>query len=176
MPLALAETPRVEGTDHILRLIPNRSSERRPPAPLHELRATARKLDKAHTPVYEADAQSAFRLWEGLLFGLWTLVDCFDTDDRWFIIVRSNVPRSGRRRGLTKRERQVAMGAALGESSKATGYRLGISPSRVSALLKASMRKLGVKTKAQLIITARILSTQHGCTLSSSAHGRSSDG
>jgi DNA-binding CsgD family transcriptional regulator len=52
------------------------------------------------------------------------------------------------------------MGAALGESSKLTGYRLGISPSRVSTLLRAAMRKLDVRTKAQLVVMVRVLVSQ----------------
>jgi DNA-binding CsgD family transcriptional regulator len=38
-----------------------------------------------------------------------------------------------------------------GDSMKLIGYRLGISKGSASAALKRSMRKLGVKTRAQLI-------------------------
>ncbi|MBW2552410.1 MAG: helix-turn-helix transcriptional regulator, partial [Deltaproteobacteria bacterium] len=41
--------------------------------------------------------------------------------------------------------------AALGESGKLIGYRLGISTSRVSAVLKDAMRKLRVHTQAELV-------------------------
>ena len=124
------------------------------------LRAAAREID--HTPriLRHADAERALGLWEGLLRGRWTLVDWFDADGRRFIIARQNPPHQGYPRGLTKREREVALSAALGESSKATGYHLGISPSRVSALLKAAMRKLGVRTKAQLVVMVRVLHGQ----------------
>ena len=57
-------------------------------------------------------------------------------------------------------EHEVAVAAALGESSKLTGYRLGISPSRVSTLLKGVQRKLGVRTKAQLVVMVRLLDYQ----------------
>ena len=91
------------------------------------------------------------------------MVDWFDSDGRRFIIAKLDATKRGCARGLTNRERQVALSAALGESNKVTGYRLGISPSRVSALLKAAMRKLGVRTKVQLVVMVRILTSQsHG--------------
>lgn len=92
-------------------------------------------------------------------------MDWFDSDGRRFIIARSNPRRHGSPRGLTDRERQVVLSAALGESSKLTGYQLGISPSRVSALLKTAMGKLGVRTKAQLVVMVRLLDTEQSETL-----------
>jgi len=128
-----------------------------PPLPPRELlRAAAQQLDQSR-PVPGEDAARAIRLWEGLLRGQWTLVDWFDSDGRRFIIARVNPPSHGQRRGLTTRERQVTLSAALGESNKVTGYQLGLSPSRVSALLKTAMHKLGVRTKAQLVVMVRIL-------------------
>lgn len=89
------------------------------------------------------------------------MVDWFDSGGRRIIIVKAT-PFSGRRpRRLTLRERQVALSAALGESSKATGYRLGISPSRVSALLRGTMRKLGVRNKSELVVLVRLLGAHH---------------
>jgi DNA-binding CsgD family transcriptional regulator len=35
------------------------------------------------------------------------------------------------------------------------GYRLGLSKSRVSMLLRSAMRKLGVRTRSQLVIKLR---------------------
>lgn len=125
------------------------------------LRAAARQLDRSPDILRHSDADRAIRVWEGLVRGRWTLVDWFDADGRRFIIAKLNPRRVGVPRGLTTRERQVALSAALGDSSKATGYQLGISPSRVSALLKAAMRKLGVRSKAQLVVMVRVLNGQH---------------
>ncbi len=125
------------------------------------LRTAARQLDRSPDILRHGDADRAIRLWEGLVRGRWTLVDWFDADGRRFIIAKLNPQRDGVPRGLTARERQVALSAALGESSKSTGYQLGISPSRVSALLKAAMRKLGVRSKAQLVVMVRVLNSQH---------------
>jgi len=41
--------------------------------------------------------------------------------------------------------------AVMGHSNKIIAYRLGLSTSRVSLLLRNAMRKLGTRTRAQLI-------------------------
>ena len=127
-------------------------SERRTP-----LREAALRLDRTPRAVGKSETVRALLLWEDLVRGRLTLVDWFDVDGRRFILVKPNTVRSGCACGLTAREQEVAMGAALGESSKLTGYRLGISPSRVSTLLRAAMQKLGVRTKAQLVLMVRVL-------------------
>ena len=56
-----------------------------------------------------------------------------------------------RARGLTEREAQVCTYVSLGESNKLISYRLGVSQPLVSAALKSAMRKLGVRTRPQLV-------------------------
>jgi DNA-binding CsgD family transcriptional regulator len=70
-------------------------------------------------------------------------------------------------RGLNKREAQVATYAATGDSSKLIGYRLGLSQSYVSRLLNDAMRKLGVKTQAQLVAKLHTLSPSPSAARSS---------
>lgn len=115
------------------------------------IREAARMIDKARGPLRRHDPNEALRMWKGLVRGKWTLVDWFDSDGRRFLLAKPNTPRTKDPRGLTEREAQVATYAALGETSKIIGYRLGLSPSYVSRLLQTSMRKLGVKTQAQLV-------------------------
>jgi len=115
------------------------------------------RLDRARGTLGKSDSARALLLCEGLVRGRLSLVDWFDVDGRRFILVKPNTVKAGCASGLTTREQQVVMGAALGESSKLAGYRLGISPSRVSTLLSGAMRKLGVRTKAQLVVMVRVL-------------------
>jgi DNA-binding CsgD family transcriptional regulator len=129
-------------------------------APLAMLRQAALRLDGARRALRATDTERALLLWEGLVRGRLTLVDWFDADGRRFILLKLNDHKPGCGCGLTAREYEVAMAAALGESSKLTGYRLKISPSRVSTLLTAAKRKLGVRTKAQLVIMVRLLENQ----------------
>ena len=115
------------------------------------IRRAAQRVDKARGPLRRSDPEEALRLWKGLVRGKWTLLDWFDADGRRFIIAKPNAPRVLDPRGLTEREAQVVAYAATGESNKIIGYRLGLSPSYVSRLLSSAMRKLGVKTQAQLV-------------------------
>ena len=124
------------------------------------LRDAALGLDRAGRELGKTGSDRMLQPWEGLVRGRLTLLDWFDADGRRLILVKLNASKSGCACGLTVRECEVAMSAALGESNKVTGYRLGISPSRVSTLLKATMQKLGVRTKAQLVVMVRALGNE----------------
>jgi DNA-binding CsgD family transcriptional regulator len=115
------------------------------------IRDAAVRVDRARSKLRQADPEQALEAWQGLVRGRWSLVDWFDTDGRRFVLAKPNAPNIGDPRGLTEREAQVATYAALGESGKIIGYRLGLSTSSVSTLLKSAMRKLSVKTQAQLV-------------------------
>jgi DNA-binding CsgD family transcriptional regulator len=116
------------------------------------LREVAQRLDKARGRAGRQDPDGALEVWQGLLRGRWSLVDWFDTDGRRYIVVVPNAPDCGDPRGLTEREHQVAMLSARGESAKVIGDELGVSRQRVSQLLRQVMRKLGVRTHAQLVL------------------------
>lgn len=88
------------------------------------------------------------------------MVEWFDTDDRRYMLAVPNAPRVMDPRGLTKRESQVVAYAALGDSHKLIAYRLGISRTRVSGALGSAMRKLKVKTQAQLVAKLHALAAE----------------
>jgi DNA-binding CsgD family transcriptional regulator len=119
------------------------------------LREAAIRVDKARSKLRKQEGEQALEVWQGLVRGRWSLVDWFDSDGRRFIVVIPNAPGLGDPRGLTEREHQVATYVARGESGKLIGYRFGISRQRVSLLLKSAMRKLGVKTQAELVVRMR---------------------
>lgn len=121
------------------------------------IREAARVVDKARGPLRRSDPEEALRLWQGLVRGRWTLVDWFDTDGRRFVLARPNSPGVGDPRGLSGLEAQVATYASRGESSKMICYRLGLSASYVSHLLRDAMRKLGAKTQPQLVERMRAI-------------------
>ena len=101
----------------------------------------------------------AIEIWKALVQGRWSTVDWFDTDGRRFILAIPNSPEVVDPRGLTERERQVVSYAAVGQTNKMIAYRLGLSTSRVSLLLRTAMRKLGTRTRAQLVQRIRELDT-----------------
>jgi DNA-binding NarL/FixJ family response regulator len=101
------------------------------------------------------DPDNALEIWKALVQGRWSMVDWFDTDQRRFVLAIPNSPDVTDPRGLSERERQVVTYAVLGHSNKIIAYRLGLSTSRISTLLRGSMRKLGFRTRAQLVTWMR---------------------
>lgn len=75
------------------------------------------------------------------------IVDRFERGGRWFIV---GVEQRGDA-ALTKRESQVVDAAIGGRSNKYIAYELGVSDSTVRVLLARAARKLGVRTRAELV-------------------------
>ena len=117
-------------------------------------RAAQRSGARAHRPrpADRAEAE-AVALWHSVVAGDWTIVEHFDSDGRRFIIARAT---SAARRGraaprLTRRERQVCARAALGESNKVIADCLRLSVSTVATLLSRAARRLGARSRLDLI-------------------------
>lgn len=89
------------------------------------------------------------------------MVDWFDTDGRRFVLAIPNPPEVTDPRGLTERENQVVGYAMLGDANKMIAYRLGLSRSRVSLLLRSAMKKLGLRTRAQMVRMVREFQALH---------------
>ena len=123
-------------------------------------RAAAVRYDWTFGNHRMSDSSEALRIWQGVVQGHCPVLDSFDAGGRHFVLIDANAHDSGRWPELTRREHQVVACASLGESRKATGYRLGISPCHVSSVLKSAMRKLGVKTQAQLVYLMRSFQQQ----------------
>jgi DNA-binding CsgD family transcriptional regulator len=123
------------------------------------LREAAVVMDRARGKMRNTDPQEALKIWKALVRGRWSMVDWFDTDGRRFVLALSNPPPIADPRGLTERESQVVAYAVLGQTNKLIAYRLGLSPSRVSALLRCAMRKLNVQTRVQLVLKMRQFQT-----------------
>jgi DNA-binding CsgD family transcriptional regulator len=122
-----------------------------------KLRAAAVRVDRARGKLRESDPEKALETWKALVWGRWSMVDWFDTDGRRFMLAIPNLPHITDPRGLTERENQVVGYAMLGDTNKMIAYRLGLSKSRVSLLLRSAMKKLGLRTRAQLVKTLREL-------------------
>jgi DNA-binding CsgD family transcriptional regulator len=119
------------------------------------LRDAAVAVDRARGKMRHTDPDNALEIWKALVQGRWSMVDWFDTDQRRFVLAIPNSPDVTDPRGLSERERQVVTYAVLGHSNKIIAYRLGLSTSRISTLLRGSMRKLGFRTRAQLVTWMR---------------------
>ncbi|MGB5809229.1 MAG: helix-turn-helix transcriptional regulator [Polyangiales bacterium] len=124
---------------------------------LDAMREAAVRIDRARGRLRRDDPDEALEIWWALLRGQWSMVEWFDTDERRYILAIPNAPTVPDPRGLTQRESQVVAHAVLGESHKLIAYRLGISRPTASNALRSAMRKLGVKTQAELVAKLRAI-------------------
>ncbi len=115
------------------------------------LREAARAVDKARGSLRRDDPKRALETWTALVDGRWSMVDWFDTDGRRFVLAVPNPPEVRDPRGLNEQECLAATYLMLGETNKLIAYRLGLSQPRVSNLVKSTMRKLGAKSRAELV-------------------------
>jgi DNA-binding CsgD family transcriptional regulator len=114
------------------------------------LRRAAKTIDRARSKA-RSNEDEALNLWQGLVAGRWSLIEQFDSDGRRFMVARRNDPQVADPRALGLRERQVLAYVAMGHPAKLIAYALGVSPSSVSTSRSTAMRKLGLKTTADIV-------------------------
>jgi len=124
-----------------------------------KLRDAAITVDRARGKMRVSDPEKALEIWKALVRGRWSMVDWFDTDGRRFVLALPNSPNVTDPRGLSERESQVVAYVVLGHTNKMIAYRLGLSTSRVSTVLRSAMRKLGFGTRTQLVKQMRNFQT-----------------
>ncbi|HEX8795209.1 MAG TPA: LuxR C-terminal-related transcriptional regulator [Polyangiaceae bacterium] len=110
-----------------------------------------RRMDRARTR--KATPEERVRLWTALLEGRWSIVESSERDGKRMLLACRNEPRVLGLRKLTARQRSVVSYATLGHTYKYISYELGISITVVATELRAAMRKLGIRTRAELIST-----------------------
>ncbi len=106
------------------------------------LREGVRAMERARGPLRRRDPREAVEVWRGLVAGLWSLVDHFDTDGRRYLVAHRNDASTPDPRALTERERQIVAYADLGQSNKLIAYQLGLSASTVAVHLSHAREKL----------------------------------
>jgi DNA-binding CsgD family transcriptional regulator len=106
---------------------------------------------RARTRTKRRAGDDALELWKALAAGRWSLVDHFERDGRRYVLARPNAPGWRRPRRLTSQERQAALGAAAGASNKVLAYDLGVPISTAATILSRALRKLGIRTRAELV-------------------------
>lgn len=119
------------------------------------LRDVVRDIDRARGPLRRLDPDEALDRWRALAAGRWTLVDSMDHDGKRFVVAWRNEPGTPSAGALTAREQQVAALAAQGLALKEMAYLLGLGSSTVATHLAHVMRKLGVRTRAELVMLMR---------------------
>ncbi|MFO0659272.1 MAG: LuxR C-terminal-related transcriptional regulator [Polyangiaceae bacterium] len=138
--------------------------------------ADGRKIEHAEGAATPADAREALRMAvrsidrsrghrssdpladlmarKVLVKGRWSLVDQFEADGRRYMVATVNEPMPAFTLlpELAQREHQVALYVALGHSLKHIAYDLGVGISTVAGALRRAQSKLGVSSRAELIL------------------------
>ena len=115
------------------------------------LQLAAKSIDRARGRLRRAAPEDALGLLRGLVDGKWSLVEQIDSDGKRFLFAKRNAPQPRPWRVLTERELQVVAYASEGHAHKLIAYELGISESASTRHLKSAARKLGVRTRADLV-------------------------
>jgi DNA-binding CsgD family transcriptional regulator len=115
------------------------------------LRESARTRERAHGSLRRKDPDLAVAEWKGLVAARWTLVDQFENDGRRYLVARRNDVEMIGLESLSPRERAAVGFAALGHTNKLIAYEMGIAASTVAVLLSRAARRLGVRSRAELV-------------------------
>ena len=93
-------------------------------------------------------------LWQGLIDGRWSIVGRYDRHDRQVLVARENDATLTKSRALSDRERQIVEHASTGKSNKQIGCEVGLSVGSVSGYLTSALRKMGLRSRAELVVVA----------------------
>jgi DNA-binding NarL/FixJ family response regulator len=137
------------------------SSRRAEPA-LSALARSVRAIDRARTRAARTEPE-ALSSWQALVEGRWSLVDVVESDGRRVLFAMANPPHALDPRRLTPTERAIAGYIAMGHSNKLIAYELGISVGAVSGHTHGILKKLGVRSRVELVDLVTML--QRGATI-----------
>jgi len=122
---------------------------------LEALHSSVLAIEKARGPLRSRDTFQALELWQGLVDGQWSIIDVVDHDGKRFYVAHANTHTLPAPRGLSPSERGVLAYVALGHSDKFIAYELGITRSTVSNHVVSIRRKLGLRTRVEIIRLAQ---------------------
>lgn len=108
-------------------------------------------LERSRSRPRRTSPEEAVELWKAMVEGRWSLVEFIDSDGKKMILAKENPPHVRDVRALARIERFVVGYVALGHSNKEVGYALGLAPSTVGTHLGHALRKLGLRSRNQLI-------------------------
>ena len=116
-----------------------------------KIRASVAAIEGLRTKQGREAGHDALNAWQPLTRARWTLVDSFEENGRRYVVARENQAQAQGFTGLTDRERQVVLHAALGFSNKQIAYTLGISDTTVRVLMARAANRMGVRTRRDLL-------------------------
>lgn len=124
------------------------------------LREAVLRIERARARRRHSDPEEGVELWRGLVSGNWSLIDLFDSDGRRYVFAYRNAPIARSAPALGRRERQVFELAARGYSNKLMAYELGLCVTTISTYLNSARRKLGCRSRLELVSLGQSLQTE----------------
>lgn len=121
------------------------------------LSAACIAIDRARGPARRTDPDGALEAWTALVDGKWSLVDRFESDGKRFVVALPNAPASPDPRALAPSDRPILQYVAKGWSNKLVAYTLGIPEGTVATAVARISRRLGARSRADLIELAQTL-------------------
>jgi DNA-binding CsgD family transcriptional regulator len=122
------------------------------PRPVHgELRSepgTLVDLARAAARVGGRSSEQDGEGWRAIVSGEWSVVDHADRDGKRFLVARRTTSRAS---ALANDELQVLALAAQAQGYKQIAFELEISISSVSERLRRGLRKLGLRSRTELV-------------------------
>jgi DNA-binding CsgD family transcriptional regulator len=108
-------------------------------------------LEESRGPLRTKDPEKALEIRKALVGGRWSLVDRIEKNGQRYIVARENEPIASGPELLSEREKEVVAYALLGHHDKLIAYAMGISDTTVRVLFGRAKKKLGVKTREDLL-------------------------
>jgi DNA-binding CsgD family transcriptional regulator len=102
-------------------------------------------------PTGHGEPVEASAAWGALVDGRWSLEDRYDYDGCHFLVLQANSPATRARHALSQRERQILAQARAGHANKRIACELGVSQATVSGALRTAARKLGARSRLDLV-------------------------
>lgn len=115
------------------------------------LRQAVRRMEHARSKAGRREGETSIDAWTALVEGRWSLVDHFESDGKRFLFALRNQADAPDPRALTRDERPILHLVAMGHSNKLVAYELGLPMGTVATRLASIMRKLGVRSRVQIV-------------------------
>jgi DNA-binding NarL/FixJ family response regulator len=115
------------------------------------LREGVKRMEHARSKAGRREGESSIDAWTALVEGQWSLVDHFESDGKRFLFALQNQADAPDPRALTRDERPILHLVAMGHSNKLVAYELGLPMGTVATRLASIMRKLGVRSRVQIV-------------------------
>ncbi|MEO7112689.1 MAG: helix-turn-helix transcriptional regulator [Polyangiaceae bacterium] len=115
------------------------------------LRAAVKRIEHARSRAGRREGETSIDAWTALVEGRWSLVDHFESDGKRFLFALQNQADAPDPRALSRDERPILHLVAMGHSNKLVAYELGLPIGTVATRLASIMRKLGVRSRVQIV-------------------------